>query len=186
MTARSLFILLAIFSSPAWSAAPVNDAAPPKNWEARRNGVTLELAQISPDQARAFFLGRGFSRVDAERYAAACIFTAILRNETAPAALSYRLADWRAVLPDGQRRKLKLKEEWMSDWHKRGLKEPLKIAFEWSQLPSEQTFEPGDWNQGMLTLMLPRGAGFDLEYAWAIQGKTEKSTLKGVHCAKED
>ena len=34
------------------------------------NGLRLELAPLLPDQVRAFFIGRGFSAADAERYEA--------------------------------------------------------------------------------------------------------------------
>lgn len=64
-----------------------------ESWKTTRHGVTLELAQITPDQARAFFIGRGFEPAEAEHYAGACVFMTILRNESAPAAISYRLAD---------------------------------------------------------------------------------------------
>jgi len=156
-----------------------------ESWKTSRHGVSLELGQLTPDQARAFFLGRGFEPAEAEHYAAACVFTAILRNESAPAAITYRLAEWRAVAADGRTRPLKLKEDWLKEWEARNLAPARKIAFEWSQLPSEQTFEPGDWNQGMTTFALPRGSRFDLKFGWTIQGKKQENTMKGVICAND-
>jgi len=156
-----------------------------ESWKTARCGVSLELAQLTPDQARAFFIGRGFEPAEAEHYAAACVFMTILRNESAPAAITYRLADWRAVAASGRARSLKLKEDWLKEWEARNLAPARKIAFEWSQLPSEQTFEPDDWNQGMMTFALPRGSRFDLKFSWTIQGKRQENTMKGVICAND-
>lgn len=182
-------ILLLACASLAWGGETLHERNPEAgvdSWKTSHHGVTLELAQITPDQARAFFIGRGFERVDAERYAAACVFTAILRNDAAPGAIAYRLAEWQAIGDGGAPRRLKLKEDWLKEWAARGLPQARKIAFEWSQLPSEQSFEPGDWNQGMLTLMLPRGSRFDLKFGWTLRGKPDNATMKGVICAQDN
>lgn len=156
-----------------------------ESWKTSHRGVTLEMAQITPDQSRAFFIGRGFAREEAERYAAACVFMTVLRNDAAPAAIHYRLAEWRAVVPGRRATPPKLKEDWLAEWTARGLPAAQKIAFEWSQFPSEQTFEPGDWNQGMSTFMLPPGGRFDLMLRWTVRGKPEEHLLKGVRCAQD-
>ncbi|SRR3989338_6001589 len=155
------------------------------SWKTAKQGITLELAQLTPDQSRAFFIGRGFTSAEAEHYAAACVFMTILRNEAAPGAIAYNLAEWRAVSADGRTGPMKLKEEWLKEWEARNLAPALKIAFEWSQLPSQQTFEPGDWNQGMTTFMLPRGSRFDLKFSWTVQGKRQENIMKGVICAND-
>lgn len=178
---------------PAWSAhagdsktlAQRHPETGLESWKTTRHGVTLELAQITPDQARAFFIGRGFEPAEAEHYATTCVFMTILRNESAPAAISYRLADWRVVTAGGRAVPLKLKEDWLQEWKKRNLPPARKIAFEWSQFPSEQTFEPGDWNQGMTTVALPRGSRFDLKFGWTLHGKKQESVMKGVICAND-
>lgn len=154
-----------------------------ESWKTTKLGVTLELTQLTPDQARAFFLGRGFEPAEAEYYASACVFMTILRNESAPAAIAYNLADWRAITADGHANPPKLKEDWLKEWEVRKLATARKIAFEWSQLPSEQTFEPGDWNQGMTTFALPHGSRFDLKFRWTVLGKQQENTMKGVICA---
>lgn len=156
-----------------------------ESWKTTKLGVTLELTQLTPDQARAFFLGRGFEPADAGHYATACIFMTILRNESAPAAISYNLAEWRAVTAGGRTRPPKLKEDWLKEWEARKLAPAHKIAFEWSQFPSEQTFEPGDWNQGMTTFALPHGSRFDLKFRWTVLGKQQENTMKGVICAND-
>lgn len=156
-----------------------------ESWRASRAGVVLELTQLTPDQARAFFLGRGFEAGEAEHYASACVFMTILRNESAPAAITYHLGEWRALSANGRSSPLKLKEHWLREWDARQLAQAKKIAFEWSQLPSEQRFEPGDWNQGMTTFTLPRGSRFDLVYRWALNGRHHQNVLKGVRCAND-
>lgn len=189
MRGRLLLLLSMLAGNAAWGGETVHERNPEaglESWKVSHRGVTLELAQITPDQARAFFIGRGFERLDAERYAASCVFTAILRNDAAPTAIAYRLAEWRAIRAGGQPQRLKLKEDWLKEWEARGLAQARKIAFAWSQFPSEQRFEPGDWNQGMLTLMLPRGSRFDLKYGWTAQGKTEEALMKGVTCANDN
>lgn len=182
-----LTVLLAI-GGAAWAGETLNQRNPEtglESWKTAYKGVAVELAQLTPDQSRAFFIGRGFAREDAERYAAACVFMTILRNEAAPAAIHYRLAEWRAVVPGRGGQPPKLKEDWMAEWTARGLPAAQKIAFEWSQFPSEQTFEPGDWNQGMSTFALPPGGHFDLVLRWRVQGKFEEQTVKGVRCAQD-
>lgn len=156
-----------------------------ESWKTVKLGVTLELTQLTPDQARAFFLGRGFEPAEAEHYAAACAFMTILRNESAPAAIAYHLAEWSAVTTGGRTHPPKLKEDWLKEWEALNLSQVRKIAFEWSQFPSEQTFEPGDWNQGMTTFTLPRGSRFDLKFRWTIQGKQQENIMKGVSCAND-
>ncbi|MCU0842779.1 MAG: hypothetical protein MUC79_13830 [Thiobacillaceae bacterium] len=152
-------------------------------WEAGADGIAVRLTQIGPDQARAFFLARGFPNADAEHYAAACVFMTVVRN-TGDAPLAYNLADWRHRAGDGERRPLKLKEEWLAEWERRGLAQAARIAFAWSQFPSAQTFEPGDWNQGMTTYRLPRGTRFDLDFVWHAKGAEHAATLEGARCAE--
>lgn len=154
----------------------------PTSWEQRSGGAFLQLTQITPDQSRAFFLNRDFPREAVEIYAAACVFMVIVKNETSASPVSYRLAEWRAR-QTGESRTLKQRKDWLILWEARGLPEAARIAFEWSQLPDEQSFEQGDWNQGMASVALPHGGAFDLEYQWHIADEIFHGTLKGVHCA---
>lgn len=177
-----------ICHSLAWAGETFYERSPDsglESWKTAHNGVAVELTQLTPDQSRAFFIGRGFAREEAERYAAACVFMTVLRNDAAPAAIHYRLAEWRAVVPGRRATPPRLKEDWLAEWTARGLPAAQKIAFEWSQFPSEQTFEPGDWNQGMSTFMPPPGGRFDLMLRWTVRGKPEEHLLKGVRCAQD-
>jgi hypothetical protein len=152
-------------------------------WETSSHGVTLSLTQILPDQARAFYLNRGFPAQAAERYATACVFMTILRNDAAPGELSFRLADW-SVQSAGQARPPNAVEAWAAQWQALGLTEAAQIAFRWAQFPPQQEYAVGEWNQGMLTTGLPPGAPFDLIARWTVAGKTYEGKLENVVCAR--
>lgn len=175
--------LSAIAADAAETKHEVNPETGVQSWELHDQGVAFTIMQITPDQARAFFLARGFDRQAVDYYASYCVFMTIVRNEAVSESLSYNLADWRFYGKDGNARKLKLKEIWLKQWRKRKVTEPALIAFEWSQHPSTQTFEVGDWNQGMTTYALPPESLFDLKFRWKVNGVKHESMLKNVQCA---
>lgn len=154
-----------------------------QTWEHHDRGVGFTLMQITPDQARAFFLARGFDRVAVDDYATHCVFMTIVRNEAVAESISYNLADWRFYRKNNKPEKLKLKEEWLKEWRQRKIAEPALIAFDWSQHPTTQTFEIGDWNQGMTTYALPLGSVFNLKFQWNVNGVIHESMLKNIQCA---
>jgi hypothetical protein len=182
-----LFFLFWLLFVPLTHATETTHESNPEtgieSWALHDQGAALLLTQITPDQATAFFLGRGFDRAAADHFATACIFMMVVRNESAAAPISYRLADWRYVTSDGKEHNLKLTREWLNEWRRRKLPEPSLIAFEWSQHPAEQTFEVGDWNQGMVSFELPRGSRFDLKFRWSVKAEMKDSMLKDVRCA---
>jgi hypothetical protein len=153
-----------------------------ETWVTQAHGVTLRLTQILPDQARAFYLNRGFTSEDVEPYATACVYMTMLRNDVAPGGLNFRLADWR-VRVNGEERPPRSVDAWMDLWQQRGLSESARIVFRWAQFPPEQEYEPGEWNQGMLTTGLPAGSRFDLIARWTVAGKTYEGKLENVRCA---
>jgi hypothetical protein len=153
-----------------------------ESWVLHDKGVEVELIQISPDQARGFFLARGFDRENADFYAESCVLALRVRNKS-PGSISYDLANWRYTTADGVKRKLKLKDKWLHEWQQRGVSKSAQIAFEWSQHPLAQTLEPKDWNQGMTTYQIAHGSVFDLTAKWNIGDKQYVDTIKGVRCA---
>jgi hypothetical protein len=153
------------------------------SWDSGNNGALVHLAQLTPDQTRAFFINRGLPRAAVEEYAASCVFMVIVRNESA-GSLAYHLGDWRARDPSGERGLL-LKDHWLRSWERHEVTQAARIAFEWSQLPVEQGFERGDWNQGMISVPLPDGAAFDLVYRLGINGEKVEGAVKGVSCAAD-
>ena len=139
--------------------------------------------QITPDQARAFFLARGFDRPSVDYYASHCVFMTIVRNMTVAESISNNLSDWRVHKKNSKAGKLKLALDWLREWKQRGIAEPALIAFEWSQFPQIQTFEMGDWNQGMTTYALPLGSFFDLGFSWRVKGVKHEARLENIQCA---
>jgi hypothetical protein len=151
-------------------------------WETDNSGVHLRLTQISPDQARAFMQARGLDEKSVDEFARTCVYMGVLRNDSKQ-PIKYCLADWRYV-PEGKTAQLMLtKHDWLARWQPRKFSKPVKLAFEWSQLPVEQTFAPGDWNQGMTTFELPAGSRFDVLYRWWQDGRLYEGVLQNVQCA---
>lgn len=151
-------------------------------WETQVHGVTLRLTQILPDQARAFYINRGFSAQSVEPYATACVYMTVLRNDAAPGAVGFALKDWR-IRVNGEERPLRSVDEWMAQWQQKGLSEPARIAFRWAQFPVEQEYALGEWNQGMLAMGLPAGSRFDLVARWQVEDRTYEGVLTDVRCA---
>lgn len=151
-------------------------------WEVDTRGVHLRLTQITPEQARAFMLGRGMDRQSVEEFAHACVYMTVVRNESSQ-PIEHNLAHWR-YLPEGsgQPKALLTKHDWLARWQPRKLSRPVTLAFEWSQFPVEQTFFPGDWNQGMTTFALPAGSRFDVIFRWKQNGKLHEGKLQHVQC----
>lgn len=181
---RTLAALLALVWGGALAgeqAHQVDAATGAETWRVQAHGVTLRLTQILPDQARAFYLNRGFKAEDVEPYATACVYMTVLRNDAAPGGLHFRLADWR-VRASGEERSPRPVEDWMALWQTRGLSEPARIAFRWAQFPPEQEYEPGEWNQGMLAVGLTPGSRFDLLARWRVGEQIYEGVLTDVRC----
>jgi hypothetical protein len=152
-------------------------------WETQTHGVTLSLTQLLPDQVRAFYVNRGFSLADAAVFAGACVFMTVFRNDAAPGELHFRLADWE-VHQGGEGRRLRPVDDWLAQWQARGVTEAARIAFRWAQLPPEQRYAPGEWNQGMLAAGLAPGSRFDLIARWTVANQRYEGRLDDVHCSE--
>ncbi len=183
---RSICLLAALVCSAATAAGggtrhSVAADTGLSTWEAEAEGVHLRLTQISPEQARAFMLGRGMDRQSVEEFAHACVFMTVVRNES-DAPIEHDLTGWHYLAQDGTARPMLTKYDWLTRWQPRNFSAPLKLAFEWSQFPVSQTFSPGDWNQGMTTFALPAGSRFDVLYRWRQNGKLHEGKLQHVQC----
>ncbi len=154
-----------------------------ETWELQTEGITLSLTQILPDQARAFYVNRGFPLDATESYARSCVFMTVLRNDTAPGVVHFRLADW-SVVTAGRSQPLISLAEWQERLEAHHLDQSALIAFRWAQFPPEQEYQPGgDWNQGMLTTGLTANTRFDLVARWDVAGKPYAGVLQNVRCA---
>ncbi len=190
---RTLSLILLTISATAAGASTdtsVDAETGLATWQTETAGIQVRLTQISSDQARAFYLARGFSAAAAERYAAECVFMTVVRN-IGDKTIRHRLADWRYT-PAGQPpRAIRSKAEWERLWQKYGIDEPARIAFNWAQFPVTQTFAPGDWNQGMTAYSVPRGGRFDLRFVWRTLkdmntgGQAHSGTIEQVRCTDD-
>lgn len=184
---RSLALAALCISGAADAENETKHSADPQTgietWEIEGQHVRLSLTQVTPDQVRAFYLARGFSREDVERIASVCVFETVFRNVSSPDAISFDLSDWRIVA--GKRiEPLKLEKQWQEEWEAHKVPPASRIAFRYALYPTSQSFEPGDWNQGMTTFDLPLGSTFDLVFKWKSSGgKQYEATLRGVQCA---
>jgi len=178
--------LLAVGSAAASAGTDISVDAETglTTWQTETAGIQVRLTQISPDQARAFYLARGFSAAAAERYASECVFMTVVRN-IGDVPIQHRLADWRYESAGQPPRPIRSKAAWERRWKQQGVPEAARIAFTWAQLPATQSFAPGDWNQGMTSYSVPRGGTFDLRFAWRAGAKTHSGKLEQLRCADE-
>lgn len=170
---------LLLCSLPAGGSTATQQADPDTgllSWKAAGQAFSIELIQILPDYVRAVYAARGLSQRIIDDVSSYCVFGTIIRNTTAE-PLSYRVADWRYITPDGVRHRLKTKSEWVQEWRDMG------VAFRWSMLAEEQTFAEGDWVQGFTTVKLPPDSRFDLEYSWSQHGKQYTRIIEDMRCA---
>jgi hypothetical protein len=178
-----LFVLVMVISVSAAANGDVQHQRDPNtglsSWKAEAEGFSIEFVQIVPDYVRAVYASRGLPEAVISGVTSYCVFGTIVRNES-DAPLSYRVADWRFISEDGQAHRLKTKSEWVEEWRKLG------VAYRWSILPDDQTFEVGDWGQGFTTVKLPPGSTFDLEYSWRQHDKTYTGKITGMRCVPEN
>ncbi len=157
-------------------------------WKLKQGSLELELIQRLPDQTRAFFLARGFPAGIADDLGRACIFQTILRNSGTDAgaspALTVMLKDWRVSQGDTSR-PLKLKEAWDQTWPDALVSKSARLAFRWATFPSTQTFQPGDYNWGMISFGLAPGARFDLRLVWREGNERYSAEIEDLICAHD-
>jgi hypothetical protein len=152
-------------------------------WEWQGEGIKLQQIQRIPDQTRAFFLGRGFARAEAEHIASACVFQTVFYN-LGEQAVTLDLAEWQ-IRTDGQIKPLKLTADWQRDWEARASPDSARIAFQWALFPNVQEFEPGDWNMGMVTYPVAHGERLDLHLVWHSDETRHAVWLPDLRCAED-
>lgn len=175
-----IMIWLLLMSLPIWAqnASKTNSLPSPEKseWQSQQNGFSIKLVPVNRDYARAVFYARGLPAEVVEDIGGYCVFGTIVKNLSAD-ALSYDMAEWRAVTSDGTEHRMKLKSMWLQEWQAKG------VGFRWLLLAEAQTFEEGDWIQGFSTIKLPPGTSFDLHYSWRRGDRISNNILEGVTCA---
>ena len=160
-----------------------------QSWQLLAHDFSLQLIQRLPDQTRAFFQARGFSKDEADRIATSCVLQAIGKNTShAPngSSIEYNLADW-TLRVNGKDQKVKLKSDWEQEWAQdERVSKAARIAFRWATFPSQQNFEPdGDFNWGMISFGLPPGASFDLQVKWRQNKQLHQQWIKHIQCPED-
>ena len=157
-----------------------------ETWQSQGKGVSFSFTQLLPDQSRAYFQGRGFQPANAELVAVACVFQTVIRNRAdAVAPVDLDLSGWRVIRMQGNTRPPRLEADWQREWERRQVAGPARTAFRWSLFPTRQSFQPGDWNMGMVTFNLPPGERFDLELTWRQDGKPRRLVFNALRCAPD-
>ena len=156
-------------------------------WEWKSANMQLRLVQRLPDQTRAFFAGRGFSPSDVEQIAQSCVFQSIYKNISHPdekLTINYDLSQWQ-VIHKGKVSGLKLRETWTQQWQQQKVPSAAIIAFQWSLLPTQQTYQAADFNWGMTIFNLPPGSVFDLKLIWRENDIIYTGNIPKITCAPD-
>lgn len=193
MTLRALLtaLLCAAAMHDALAAARIeqgtDEQAQLPYWQINDEHMSLRLVQRQPDQTRGFFTARGFTASQAELIAQSCVFQTVFKNEShhsQPAPLEYNLREW-VVTVNGETRGLKTREDWKTEWQRQGVAVPVQLAFQWSLYPTQQVYQPGDYNWGMSIFNLKPGTLFDLTVVWRQHGTTHEAAIRGMQCAPD-
>ncbi|MGD9783643.1 MAG: hypothetical protein AB7E80_08460 [Hyphomicrobiaceae bacterium] len=177
-------VLVVVASLSPSVAAGQGDAAVHR---IERDGLKLELAPLTREQARAFILGRGFDAADADfAFATGCIHRSAIGNAYGSAGgpeIRVLLTEWR-VLAEGRDESPPLvRADWDRIWQGRGLVGAPAVAFHWALFPAEQVFAPIDHNWGFITPGLPPGTRFSLDVSWRHDGQLHRHRIDGLECA---
>jgi len=153
-----------------------------------RDGLKFELAALSQDQVRAFFLARGFAAQQVEQIVeTACLHRSAIGSAfTIAEAPEVRVAltEWQVAAAGKEPHSPKVREDWETVWKRPDIPEDAATAFYWALFPTDQTFKPTDYNWGFLTFGLPPGTVFDLRIVWRTDGTAHRTTIEGLQCAQ--
>ena len=172
----SLAVLVAVVL--AQRSPSVAAPSPLGSWRSHGQPLRIVLIALSPENVRAFYDRVAYPKTAIDSIVDTCVFGTVLRN-VSTRALSYDIARWRAVTPDGASHTLLTKNDWLRRWAAAG------VTADWSLLPPAQRLDIGDWGQGFTTVALPRHARFDLVYSWSQHGTIRQARISGIRCAAD-
>ncbi len=185
-----LIIVLLVLAVNTFAAVSMNKNPSTQliSWALTEGNFKLELIQRLPDQTRAFFQARGFSRKVANDIALSCIFQAIgknISNSKHVNSISYSLKDWELRV-NNKLQNIKLKETWGKEWSTSDVNAAAKIAFTWATFPTQQIFaSEGDYGWGMISFGLPPKSVFDLKVVWKDNNKIKSAWIHSITCPKD-
>ena len=167
-----LLLLLMTTSIPAISKEKLED------------NVKFSIKQIPTKSVNAFYLARGFTMKQIESYVDTCVYTTILRNDNKVDSIHYLRNSWMARQKD-KLSQVKTNTYWHEQFKEDNISMSSWIAFRLAQMPEEQIYAAnGDWNQGMLSVDIPKSSQFDLTIKWDIKGKPHELTVHDIQCVK--
>jgi len=86
----------------------------------------------------------------------------------------------------GREQGLKTRDDWQKEWKTRKAPAPAQLAFEWSLLPTQQIYQPGDYNWGMSVFNLAPGSTFDLDVVWHQGSEKQVVRIQDIRCAPDE
>lgn len=188
---RCFFLCVALLISATANAIEVIESINPETslvgWKIIGDGVEIELNQLLPLQAQAFYDARGVPTEFSQAVATSCVVQTIVRNtgEGNDAEPIYvDLGSWLVktgnfILP------VKVKRDWIDEWTGSGISKAAQIAFRWSTFPTRQTFLAGDYNWGMTTLGAAPGTLIDVKVVWWKGGLQKFAWVNHFKCAAD-
>ena len=165
----------------------VNESNGLRGWKLADGDFEIELIQRLPDQTRALLMKHAFSREVIEQLAQSCMFQTIIRNtgrSGSGQAVSVDLTQWR-MRHAGTTRGILLKEPLLASWSDADASPAAKLVVRWGMFPTQQEFQPSDYNWGLTAYGVPPGAEFDLEVAWTEGGAPHSASIEGIVCAPD-
>ena len=188
-----LFLVLAcgqsgiVIATDNYFSKGIDSATTLPFWSWKTEVIQFRLVQRLPDQTRGYFMARQFPAEHAETIADSCVFQTIFKNTSSsasPVEVKYNLDEW-YVSRLGKPVNLVTREKWHERWFKVKLPKAALIAFEWSLLPTRQTYNAMDYNWGMTMFDLKPGSRFELQFSWYENGKKQSATIPDLECAAD-
>lgn len=158
-----------------------------KGWLMKTDAVEIQLNPLTQDQAKGFYLGRGFSEQVAQQISKKCVYQAVFKNISNAenkTSISVDLSNWGRV-DAGVEKALISKQTWLDKWASMGASDSSLLAFRWATFPSEQDFSiSGDYGWGMILFDQPDGQTFDVLTTWQQNNIAKQQLIKGLNCPK--
>lgn len=164
----------------------IDDATGLQTWEWTDGKSQFTFNQRVPDQARAFFQARGFTSVQSEPIAQNCFFQIIIRNlanNDNPMVLD--LEQWQVIEKNGATHPPRLEQHWRQQLQEMKVTKAAGIAFRWALFPTHQSFQPGDWNMGLITMGTAPGKPFSLNITWKEQDTPRQVRINDMRCGSD-